>query len=474
MIRIVPVLLAVTAAAAAAVPPGASAATLERTASIGTASEDLLIYRAGRGERNRVTVVDDAKKGIVFIDPGARIRRRPRDLGGCKFSRGGHRATCDLDRRTDVSLRLGDADDSVRFRGGNAGPLGQTARTDVKDAAKLGDFYFEDEGANAFHAVIVGGAGDDVLRGTDGLDYLAPGAGSDRVDGGRGRDVIEIAPDGVPDVVRGGAGLDEADGAGRKPLTIDLEKGTLDARGDADTLESIERARGGSGDDMLLGSDGPDGLFGDLGSDTVDGRGGPDYLGGDLPEPAYGAVGKPGVDTLTGGPGDDVLDGREDQGALTPTDQLVCGDGAHDRIVASQDDLADPSCERSAFGVFVGDLEFDQDVTFRDLSTVAPVAQGPDYAPTYRIACYGGFSGEGSCSGRVQLEMPPVTGDEKDPVVLGTSEQVTIKGRSTKDVPVALNDAGKAALAQPGARVSVHVDMGSTANFGWQQVLGPP
>jgi hypothetical protein len=468
------VILGATAIAlAAAAPAPAAAATLESTASIGTASENLLVYRAGKGERNRLTVLDDAKEGVIFIDPGARIRRYPRDLGDCRVSRRGHRAVCDVDRRTDVSLLLGDRGDSVRFKGRNAGRLGETPRTEVKSAAKLGDAYFEDEGANTFHAVIAGGAGDDSLRGTAGVDYLAPGPGRDRVDGGEGRDVIEVAPDGVPDVLRGGAGLDEADGAGSRPLEIDLGQGTLGSGSDLDGLNSIERARGGSGDDTLIGSDGSDGLFGDLGSDSADGRGGPDYLGGDLPEPAYGENGKAGIDSLTGGAGDDVLDGREDGDDLTPTDQLVCGDGPNDRIVARQDDLADPSCERSAYGLFVGDLEFEQDVTFRDLSSVAPVAQGPDRAPTYRIACYGGFSGKGQCAGHVRLEAPPVTGAERDPVVLGTSAEVTIEGRSAKDVPVVLNDAGRAALAQPGARASVRVTLGS-ANFGWQQVLGPP
>jgi Ca2+-binding RTX toxin-like protein len=459
--------------ALAAAPAAASAATIESSASIGPAAESYIVFVAGKGERNRLTITD-SRKGVVFSDPGARMRRYPGDFGDCKFTRHRHRATCDVDRRIDIFVSLRDRDDSLRFKGSNAGPLGRTPRTDVKDAAELADVYYDSDGANDEHGYLSGGSGNDRILGTDLNDVLDGGPGRDLVDGGNGPDRIVDRPDSSRDKLRGGRGIDTVDGTGRAPMTTDLQAGTLVSGGHTDTLDSFEKARGGAGDDTLLGSDGADGLFGDHGGDALDGRGGGDYLGGDLEVQDASDGGDPGQDILTGGPGDDVLDGR-DSGAprsLTPTDQLMCGDG-EDRIVALQDDLADPSCESTAAGVFSGDLVFQQSVAFEPpLTAVNPVARGADGAPTYSIACSGGASSQNNCAGRLQLERPPVTGTETEPEILGEADYDVAGGRS-KDVTVVLNEAGKAALAQPGARASVHLLGGAGPNVGWQQVLGP-
>lgn len=455
---------------ALAVPTAAPAATLETTAGNGPASEDYVVYSADKHERNRLTVTD-SKRGVVFTDPGARIRLLKGSIRDCKFTRHRHRAACDVDRTIDFRIVLGDRNDSVRFKGSNAGTLGNTARTEVKDAAALNRAYYDYEGSNTEHAAISGGAGNDVLHGTDGVDVLDGDSGRDLVDGGAGPDQIFDTPDGVPDTLLGGKGVDTVDGFTTSPLTIDLQARTLATVAEADKLNSFEVARGGSGNDTLRGTDGADGLFGDRGSDVIDGRGGGDYLGGDLEAQFSSEAGAPGQDSLTGGPGNDVLDGRDSDGGndLTPTDQLVCGDGA-DRIVARQDDLADPSCESSAFGVFSGDLLFDQKVDFTPpLSDVTPAARGADGAPTYAIGCSSAYT---SCIGHVQLERPPVPGTETQPDVLGSGD-FNIKGGSKVGVPVTLNAAGKALLAQPGARASVVVFNGSTVASAWQQVLGP-
>jgi Ca2+-binding RTX toxin-like protein len=461
----------VTIALAVSVPAAAGAATIEHTAGSGPANEEFLVFRAGKGERNRLTVFS-GKKGIVFTDPGARLRRKKGDFGGCRFSRARHRATCDVESFTDLVVYLGDRDDSIHFTGTNATPLGKMPRTNVNDAAKLADRYEDLEGGNYEHAIVIAGAGNDVVRGTGGLDLLDGGRGRDHVDGGAGPDRIIDHPDQRADKLLGGRGVDTVDGEGGVPLTIDLAAGTFSttAGDDTDTLDSFERARGGFVDDNLTGTEGPDGLFGDNGRDTVDGLGGNDYLGGDLGPPQRSEVGSPGADTLTGGPGDDVLDARDTRDRLTPTDRLLCGEG-DDRIVALQDDLADPDCESSAFGKFTGDLYFDQEVAYGTRSRVTPVARAADGSPTYEIACYGGFSGDSDCTGTVRLEEPPA--QDGTPAVLGTSDEFTIEGGSKTNVTVTLNDAGRAALAQPGARASVHVVV-SRAEFGWQQLLGPP
>lgn len=454
--------------------PGAgSAATINSTGSIGPASESYIVFVAGHGERNRLTVTD-SKKGLVFNDPGARMKRLPGSYNDCKYTRRRHRATCEVDQTIDVFVYLGDRNDSVKFKGSNAGPLGHTTRSEVKDAASFAEPYYDYEGSNAEHTYLSGGGGNDRIFGTDGKDVLDGGSGRDLVDGGRGPDRIVDQPDGVPDRLRGGKGIDMVDGTGSEPMTIDLAARTLESGGSVDTLDSFEEARGGAGDDTLLGSEGADGLFGDHGSDNVDGRGGGDYLGGDIEVQDVHDGGSPGTDVLTGGPGNDVLDGRDggDSPDLTPTDQLLCGDG-NDRIVGLQDDLADPSCESTAAGVFTGDLLFSQQVDFQPpLTGVNPVARGADGAPTYSIGCSGGENSQNDCAGHIQLERPPVTGTETDRVVLGRADYDVAGGRS-KNVTVLLNDAGKAALAEPGARISVHLFGEGSREAGWQQVLGP-
>jgi Ca2+-binding RTX toxin-like protein len=469
--------LSLVALGAALTPAVASAARVELVAGDGAAGDNSVSYTAGKGERNRLTVTATPKNGVFFSDPGARIRAVKGPIGRCKISHNGHRARClGVDNFNPLDISLGDRNDKLRFKGKLASKLGTTARTDVTNAFKLADRYRPTFGGALFRATIDGGRGNDDLGGTVVGDFLAPGSGRDLVDGGKGGDVILAGADGTQDVLRGGGGIDDVTGAGAAPLTIDLGKGTFGAGGDVDTLNSIERAHGGAGDDMLIGSEQSDGLFGQGGDDTVDGRGGPDYLGGDLQSQSAGSGGSDGVDALTGGAGDDVLDGRDDRSKLTPTDQLACGDGT-DHVVGLQDDLVDASCELSAWGVFRGDIYSDQFVAQKPSLPLQPVARGADGAPTYEVAC---LAGAADCLGRVQLEAPPVTGAEKDPTVYGTGE-FTIKTGEMANVPVVLNDAGKLALAQPGARASVHVLVGAaagkegsqTADFGWQQVLGP-
>ena len=116
-----------------------------------------------------------------------------------------------------------------------------------------------------------GGAGDDILTGTefadflDGLggnDTLTALAGDDSLDGGTGNDTLY-----------GGSGFDFLDGW----------------FGD-DVLY------GGGNDDSLLGFDGADSLYGGSGSDFLNGEAGNDYLDGGG-----------GIDFMAGGSGDDTL-----------------------------------------------------------------------------------------------------------------------------------------------------------------------
>jgi hypothetical protein len=136
--------------------------------------------------------------------------------------------------------------------------------------SEFDDALYGNEHANS----LFGRAGNDTLLGNRGPDFLQPDEGDDTVNGGGESDVIDYF-------------FTEVDG----PLAIDLTAGTATGQG-TDTLISVEAAGGGPFDDVIVGDNEPNGLFGFEGNDSLDG-------------------GPGAADVLQGGPGDDVLDGGE-------------------------------------------------------------------------------------------------------------------------------------------------------------------
>jgi Ca2+-binding RTX toxin-like protein len=135
-----------------------------------------------------------------------------------------------------------------------------------------------------------GGDGDDLLDGGDGDDVLQDGKGADRVFGGPGDDFYDRTPDGAPDVVSGGPGLDrlnELAFAGAPRIVLG---GLTDAEGDRLAADWEDATLNGAG--RLTGSDHGERLA-VLWWATVDGRGGDDVISG------WGR--------LIGGPGRDVV-----------------------------------------------------------------------------------------------------------------------------------------------------------------------
>ena len=143
--------------------------------------------------------------------------------------------------------------------------------------------------------ITLGTAGDDVIDGTAGIDYLRGLEGDDTLNGGSGVDYL-----------RGGAGADTLNGAlgwdwgdystSNAAITINLDT-NVNLGGDAqgDTLISVENIlgsrfndsitgnaqinylRGWEGDDALFGGDNKDFLQGDKGADALDGGNGSDW-----------------------------------------------------------------------------------------------------------------------------------------------------------------------------------------------------
>jgi Ca2+-binding RTX toxin-like protein len=142
-------------------------------------------------------------------------------------------------------------------------------------------------GDSALISTLFGGAGDDLLRGMDGVDSLVGGAGIDTAD-------YSYATGGL------NASLNST---GSITLTVSST--------DADILSSIENLIGGSGDDIFFGDMGANSLSGGAGNDTLSGGAGADRLSGGLGADRFAyasdAIGL--ADVITDfATGDDVLD----------------------------------------------------------------------------------------------------------------------------------------------------------------------
>lgn len=152
--------------------------------------------------------------------------------------------------------------------------------------------------------------GDDVIRGLGGDDYVLDGAGADAIDAGDGADIVRLASG--PNTVSGGPGDDWVlfQLPGADPSMVDAGPG--DDRLDGST--GADRILGGDGDDVLSGLGGADLLFGGPGRDRV--------------------VGNRGDDVVDGGPDDDVLYGGRISGLPFAYDgyDLLRGGAGADRL----------------------------------------------------------------------------------------------------------------------------------------------
>jgi Ca2+-binding RTX toxin-like protein len=179
--------------------------------------------------------------------------------------------------------------------------------------------------------VIVGLGGDDLIRGRGGSDIICGGDGNDVVrgsvaggdiygdsgddtlysrgmaglTGGTGDDTLSAVADGSFDLVPG-PGDDLVIGSATqgdevhygfdatRPIHANLMTGVATGQG-TDTLVDVDSVIGGPYDDILIGNDGNNGLIGREGNDTLIGKGGDD-----------GFSGEQGDDTYEGGPGFDI------------------------------------------------------------------------------------------------------------------------------------------------------------------------
>jgi Ca2+-binding RTX toxin-like protein len=144
--------------------------------------------------------------------------------------------------------------------------------------------------------LILGRGGNDLICGGSGNDELSGGDGDDRMDGGAGHDFLKGA--GGNDLIVGGEGASDFVQylGGRRPVTIDLGKRTATGWG-RDRLKGVEYASGTKHDDVILGDDRRNFLFGQAGDDRIEGEDANDFV-----------FGGPGRDSLGGGQGYDAAD----------------------------------------------------------------------------------------------------------------------------------------------------------------------
>ena len=222
--------------------------------------------------------------------------------------------------------------------------------------------------------VLLGGNGNDTLTGLGGDDGLSGGPGGDTLRGAGGRD--ELIPNGGFDLLEGGEGRDVAKYNERtQPVTVTLDGLANDGElGELDNVKSdVEDVTGGNGGDVILdsvgaantltGGNGNDVIQGGAGADTVSGGNGFDALDGGADADALSGdadgdslVGGTGADVMSGGTGTDMVSYR-----LATQRVTVDLDGISDDGVAGEGDNVKPDIEDikggAASDVLTGDAD---------------------------------------------------------------------------------------------------------------------
>lgn len=312
-------------------------------------------WRGDPGEANRLVVTHPLPNFVVLRDAAGPIRADGdctalADGGALCLTVGGPiNVTLDGDDGGDV-LSVDFVADLVELNGGEG--------ADLLDVHGLSGTGFSGYSGGRLD----GGPGDDTLIGSAGRDVLVGGTGADSIASGARNDlIVDDPPDGPFSADRIDGGEDVGDGGAygeigdtvayprATPVQVDLGAGSGGAPGEGDVLVGVESVTGGSGDDLLIGDDRPNGInvtvsdavarTEDLGDDRVEGRGGDDrlvgdgglLLGGDGDDSLYGAA------TAAGGPGDDSF--------TSPRGDTRCGDGADVVGEPAQRSLLAADCE---------------------------------------------------------------------------------------------------------------------------------
>ena len=295
--------------------------------------EGTMHFKAGPGVANRIVVREvGAYEGFRVTDLAERVVAR----GDCDQD-GRHSAVCPWTESDHVlEARLGGRGDRVLVKG----------NIDVLVRGGDGDDVLRGNGEELF-----GDRGDDILRGGRGWDRLHAGPGRDHVDGrGASRYLEDYYFDDETDqqaardtYVANESNRAQLDYSKRtRDLRIDLHDSVIAPEGDR--IDGVKSLKGGSGDDVFIGTGGRNRLQGGPGDDRLFGRPGGDHLSGGSGNDDM--IGADGPDWLTEGPywdstagGRDSFRGGDGQDDMVSLDSLEDDETAGDEVFCDADDL---------------------------------------------------------------------------------------------------------------------------------------
>ncbi|WP_057462811.1 VCBS domain-containing protein, partial [Pseudovibrio sp. POLY-S9] len=207
----------------------------------------------------------------------------------------------------------GEGSDTVRYRWSNSGVTVNLGDSSKNTGDATGDTYVSIEnimGSDAHADYLTGDESSNKIWGYGGDDQLYGGDGADYLNGGSGRDFARYVDSNAA-------------------VHVNLATGVVDGGyATGDILVSIENVEGSKFDDVLIGDDAANNLYGLNGEDYLEAGGGADVLN------AYGS----GADYLDGGSGMDTVRyywARSGGVSVNLQDQVgLSGDAAGDTYVS--------------------------------------------------------------------------------------------------------------------------------------------
>ncbi|WP_271897420.1 cadherin-like domain-containing protein [Candidatus Phyllobacterium onerii] len=284
----------------------------------GGLGDDFLSGGSGKddvdGGAGKDTIAADTDQADDVYDGGA-------DVDTLDYTAVLYGSTIDLDQGTATSDEIGhDAISNFEILLAGAG------QDDIQGSDAAEEIH-----GNGGDDVIDGGGGADIVSGGEGNDRLADGSGQDSLSGGAGNDTVTAALDIVDDAYDGGEGIDTLDYSSAL-MTVVIDVVAANASGveiGTDSITNFEVINAGAGADEISGGTAGESIFGNAGDDVISGGSGNDTLsGGDGNDVISDGA---GADCVLAGTGDDIV-----LAAADGSDDIYSGQAGSDTLDYSQ------------------------------------------------------------------------------------------------------------------------------------------